>query len=163
MAHVDFFLKIDGIDGESTDDKHKGEIDVDSWSFAEAQAGHAQSGGGLGAGKVKLEPFQFTAKLSKASPKLLLACANGEHIKKAVLLARKAGKNQQEYLKFTLSDVLVSTYKVHGAGGAGGVIPTEQFTLVFSKIELEIKEQNADGTVGAATKAGWDAKANVKV
>ncbi len=39
MAAVDFFLKIDGIDGESADSKHKGDIDLASWSWGEAQAG----------------------------------------------------------------------------------------------------------------------------
>jgi type VI protein secretion system component Hcp len=31
MAAVDFFLKLDGIDGESTDAKHKGEIAI-NWN-----------------------------------------------------------------------------------------------------------------------------------
>ena len=31
-AAVDYFLKIDGIDGESTDDKHKGEIQLESYT-----------------------------------------------------------------------------------------------------------------------------------
>jgi len=163
MAHVDFFLKIEGIEGESTDDKHKGTIDVDAWSWAEAQSAHSQSAGGLGAGKAKMEPFQYTAKVGKHSPKLALACANGEHIKKAILLCRKAGKVQQEYLTFTLHDVLVSSYKVHGAGGAGGALPVDQFALSFCKIEIEVKEQKSDGSLGAATKAGYDFKTNQKV
>ncbi|HEY7575111.1 MAG TPA: type VI secretion system tube protein Hcp, partial [Thermoanaerobaculia bacterium] len=33
MAKTDYFLKIDGIEGESQDGKHKGEIDVLSWSW----------------------------------------------------------------------------------------------------------------------------------
>ena len=32
MAAVDYFLKLDGIPGESTDSKHKNEIDVTDWS-----------------------------------------------------------------------------------------------------------------------------------
>jgi type VI secretion system secreted protein Hcp len=32
MAAVDYYLKIDGIDGEATDAKHKNGIDVESWS-----------------------------------------------------------------------------------------------------------------------------------
>ena len=39
MAAVDYFLKIDGIDGESKDDKHKDEIDIESWSWGETQTG----------------------------------------------------------------------------------------------------------------------------
>ena len=47
---VDMFLKMDGIKGESVDDKHKDEIDVLSWSWGMSQSGSAHMGGGAGAG-----------------------------------------------------------------------------------------------------------------
>ena len=87
----------------------------------------------------------------------MLACATGEHIKKAVLTARKAGKEQQEYLKVTLSDLLVSSYQT-GGSGHGDVVPTDQVSLNFSKIEVVYKEQKADGSLGGATPAGFDLK-----
>jgi type VI secretion system secreted protein Hcp len=161
-GNVDYFLKIDGIEGESTDDKHAKEIEVDSFSFGESQTGTFSSGGGGGAGKVAMQDFHFTTRVSKASPKLFLACASGEHIKSAVLVCRRAGKNQQEYMKVTLSDVLVSSYQVGGAA-AGDLIPTEQVSMNFAKIEIEYKPQKSDGTLDAAAKAGWDLKKNVKV
>ena len=157
MAAVDYFLKIDGIEGESQDDKHKNEIDVLSWSWGENQHGTSAAGGGGGAGKVSMQDFHFVMKVSKASPKLMLACATGEHIKKAVLTARKAGKEQQEYLKVTLSDLLVSSYQT-GGSGHGDVVPTDQVSLNFSKIEVVYKEQKADGSLGGATPAGFDLK-----
>ena len=97
MAAVDYFLKIDGIDGESADQKHRKEIDIESWSWGEDRSGPTAAGGGGGAGKVPMQDFHFVMKVNKASPKLLLACATGEHIKKAILTCRKAGKDQQEY------------------------------------------------------------------
>jgi hypothetical protein len=36
-AAVDYFLKIDGVDGESTDDKHKGEIELQSFSLGKTR------------------------------------------------------------------------------------------------------------------------------
>ena len=48
---VDMFIKIDGIKGESADDKHKEEVDVLSWSWGMSQSGSAHMGGGAGAGK----------------------------------------------------------------------------------------------------------------
>jgi len=39
MATVDYFLKLDGIEGESQDYKHKGEIDVESFSWGVSQVG----------------------------------------------------------------------------------------------------------------------------
>ncbi len=161
MAQVDFFLKIDGIDGESADSKHKGEIDVQSWSWGETNSGTSHAGGGGGAGKVSMQDFHFTQQINKATPKLADACASGQHIKKGVLTCRKAGTDQQPYLTVTFSDLLVSSYQTGGHEGA--VIPTESITLNFSKIEFEYKEQKADGTLGGTTKFGWDLKANKKV
>ncbi len=162
MAAVDYFLKIEGIEGESQDHKHKGEIELLSWSWGASQSGSHSSGGGGGAGKVVMQDFHFVMKCSKASPKLMLACATGEHIKKATIVARKAGTEQQEFLKYTLSDVLVSSYQT-GGSGAGDVIPTDQISFNFAKVEIEYKEQKADGTLGGTVKAGYDIKQNKKV
>jgi type VI secretion system secreted protein Hcp len=160
---VDFFLKIDGIEGESKDAKHKGEIDIASFSWGETQMGTSHAGGGSGGGKVNMGDAHFTSSyFSKAGPKLFLACASGEHIKKAVLVCRRAGKDQQEFLKWTFSDLLVSSYQTAGHGGGEG-LPGDQFSLNFTKIEMEYKEQKPDGTLGGATPAGWDMGANKKV
>src|SRR3982751_4148187 len=102
---VDYFLKVEGIDGESHDSKHPGWIDIDSWSWGATQPGAHAAGGGGGAGKVAMQDFHFTMKVNKSSPKLMLACANGQHIPKAVLTCRKAGKDQQEYMKVTMTDL----------------------------------------------------------
>jgi type VI secretion system secreted protein Hcp len=151
---ADYFLKIDGIDGESHDSKHKDEIDLMSWSFGASQLGTHSAGGGGGAGKVSMQDFHFTMHVNKATPKLFLACATGEHIKKAVLTCRKAGKEQQEFQKVTFTDLLVSSYQTGGSGEN----PIDSISLNFSKIEFEYKEQKADGTLGGAVKAGYDLK-----
>ena len=156
---LDFFLKIDGIDGESSDAKHKNEIDIDAWSWGAAQSGAGAGGGGGGAGKVSMQDFQFVMNLSKASPKLMLACATGKHIKQATLTARKAGKGQHEYLTFKLSDVLVSSYQTGGSEQTESM-PFDQVALKFAKIEMSYKEVKPDGSLGAETKAGWDLKSN---
>lgn len=162
MAAVDYFLKIEGIPGESQDGKHKDEIALESWSWGETNAGTHAGGGGGGAGRVVMQDFHFVMKINKASPKLMLACASGEHIKNAILTCRKAGKDQQAFLKVTFSDLLVSSYQTGGSGHSD-VVPTDQISLNFAKIEFEYKEQKADGTLGGAVKAGWDLKKNQKV
>jgi len=158
MAAVDYFLKIDGIEGESQDSKHKNEIQIESFSFGETNSGTAALGGGFGAGKVVMNDFHFTMTVNKATPKLFQACASGEHIKSAVLVARKAGKDQQEFLKWTFTDVMVTSYQ-HG-GSQGDVIPVDQISLNFAKVEIEYKEQKADGSLAGAIKGGWDLKQN---
>lgn len=145
MAAVNYFLKIDGIDGESTDAKHKGEIDVEAWSFGESQESGSQTGGG-GAGKVKFQDFHFTAKVSKASPKLIQACADGQHIKSAVLACRKAAEFQLEFLIFKFSTVLVMSYQT-GGSAESDVVPIDQISLGFEKVEVDYVEQKSDGTL----------------
>ena len=79
----DYFLKIDGIPGESLDAKHKDEIEVLSWSWGETNEPPPASGGGAGSGKVAMTDLHVSADLARASPQLLLACASGKHIKSA--------------------------------------------------------------------------------
>jgi type VI secretion system secreted protein Hcp len=162
MAQVDYFLKIDGIDGESADKTHKKDIDLESFSWGVAQGGTFGSGGGGGAGKAQFSDFTFMMKVNCASSKLFLACATGEHIKKGVLVCRKAGTQQQEFLKVTMTDLLVSSFQTSGSG-SGDVLPMESISLNFAKVEWEYKEQKPDGTLGGAIKAGYDVKAQAKV
>lgn len=136
-AAVDYFLKIEGIEGDATAPGSEGAIQIESWSWGVSQSGSAQAGGGGGgAGKVSMQDFHFTMKANKASPKLFLGCATGQHIKKAVLTARKAGGTQEEYLVLTMSDVLISSYETGGSSGEGA--PTDQVSLNFAKIEYKV-------------------------
>jgi type VI secretion system secreted protein Hcp len=153
----DYFLKIDGIPGESLDDKHKGEIEVLSWSWGETQEHALSPSGGSGTGKVAMTDLHVSANLSRASPQLLLACASGKHIKSAVLSGRKAGKAQAEFLTFSLSDVLVSGYQT---GGSAAEAPLDSISLNFSKIVVSYTPQKPDGSPAPAIRAGWDVKAN---
>jgi type VI secretion system secreted protein Hcp len=162
MAIVDYFLKLDGIDGESEDKTHSKEIQLESWSFGEQNSGSMAHGGGGGAGKVQMHDFHFVMKTNTASPKLFLACASGEHIKKAVLTCRKAGKDQQEYLKWTFTELIVSSYQT-GGSGSSDVLPLDQISLNFAQAEITYKAQKADGTLAGELKTGWNLKQNVKV
>ena len=152
-----YFLKIDGIPGESLDSKHKDEIEVLSWSWGETQAIPASPGGGAGTGKVAMTDLHVSTNLSKASPQLLLACAAGTHIKGAVLTGRKGGKAQAEFLTFSLSDVLVSAYQT---GASEAEVPLDSISLNFSKIEVSYKQQKPDGSLAPAIRVGWDRKTN---
>jgi type VI secretion system secreted protein Hcp len=158
---VDYYLKIDGIEGESADSSHKNEIDLESFSWGASQSGSMAYGGGGGAGKASFQDFHFVMKVSKASPKLFLACASGQHIKSAILVCRRAGTEQQEYMTISMSDILVSSYQ---AGGSGGdVVPMDQISLNYAKIEVSYSPQDAKGSLGSPVKTGWNVKENIKV
>jgi type VI secretion system secreted protein Hcp len=157
-----WFLKLDGIDGESTDAAHKGELDVLSWSWGVTQSGSPGGGGGGGAGKATFADFQFTSGISKASPALFLAAATGSHIASAVLTGiRTAAKGKGlEFLTYTLTDVMVTSVQ---HGDSVGTVPTEQFALSYSKFQVSYSPTNAKGKLDPPVQAGFDLKTNKKI
>ena len=157
---ADAFLKIDGVGGESADSKHKGEIEVVAWSWGEAQTPSPPGGGGGGAGKVQMQDFRYTALTSTASPRLLLACASGEHLKHAVLTCRRPGKTPIDFLTLTMTDVRIASFHL---GRVAGEQVFDEATLAYSRIEVEYRTQKPDGSAGPPVKAGWDLKKNQQV
>ena len=157
-----WFLKVDGIAGESTNAAHKGEIDVDAWSWGVSHSSSPGGGGGGGAGKPEFQDFQFVARISAASPPLLSACATGSHIKLATLSGvRTAGKSKNaDFLKYKLSDVTVTS--VQQSDGEASP-PTEQFSLRYSKIEVSYTPVTGSGKFGTPVTFGFDVKTNKKL
>ena len=158
FAASDYFLKIEGVDGESTDAKHKGQIEIDSFSWGVSNSGSMAGGGG--SGKASFSDLHFTKTVDKSSPKLMEAVATGEHLRSVDLVVRKAGGEQLEYYKIELQDVVISGYSTTGSSGEA---PSESISLNFSKIVFEYTPQNADGTAAAPVKAGYDVAAAKKI
>lgn len=154
----DIFIKIDGIDGESQDSAHKNEIEVTSWGWQILQQSNMHAGSGGGAGKATVEDLAFEHLVDRASPNLMKYCLTGKHIDQAVLTVRKAGGNPLEYLKLTMSDVLVTLVHPSGSNADSGI--RENVRLSFAKVKQEYVVQNAQGGSGGAVTAGYDIKQN---
>jgi len=58
--------------------------------------------------------------------------------------------------------VLVSSYQV-GGSSSSDVVPMEQVSLNFAKLEMSYKEQKPDGSLGGEVKQVYDFSKNVKV
>lgn len=152
---TDTFLKIGDIKGESTDVHHKDEIEIESWSWGITQpAGGGSSGGG--GGKASFQDLLITHFLDRSTPGLMRACATGEHIREAVLTARKAGSPQKEFIIIRMTDVIVAS--VHPSAGPGGTMET--LSLRFGRVDFEYKPQKADGSLDAGVHFGFDINGN---
>ncbi len=154
----DFYVKIDGISGESKDSKHSGQLDVLSWAYAVSQSSSSHTGGGGGVGKANFSDLVFTHYVDKATANLIKYCAGGKHVASVELSCCKVGDGQQEYMKVTLTDVLITHVRPIGATNSPRVI--EEVGLSYSKIKVEVKEQNGDGSMGATVTGAWDVKQN---
>lgn len=145
----EMFLKLDSIQGDSDDAKHRNEVVVDSFAWTETRA----------AGKTAMNGFTMTMPVSRASAKMFLFGASGTKISRIVLSVRKAGG--QDFLKWTLTDVTIVSYQTVGNTHGDGV--TDQVTFSFGKIEVEYRQVLPDGTLGPAQNAGWDQRTGKSV
>jgi type VI secretion system secreted protein Hcp len=145
-ASVDYFLKIDGIDGESTDERHKGQIEVLSWSVGASRDATSKN-------KPCVRDITITKVLDKATPILFVNAVSGMTIPNATLVARKSAAGAaggQEYFVMTLKDVVVTSVQ---DGGSTEGTPVEQISLAFGSLTLQYKPQRDDGSLGPAVQS----------
>lgn len=159
----DCFFKIDGVPGESTDDKHKDWIELTAYSHGVSQlaSGSASSGGGRSAERCDLQDFSITKTLDKASPKLALFCCNGTHIGEIKMELCRATGDKQKYMEYVMSDVIVSSVSTGGASDSGDSLPTESVTFNYGKFEwIYTETHHKTGKPTGDVKAHWDLTAN---
>ncbi|MDI5933177.1 Hcp family type VI secretion system effector [Halomonas kalidii] len=152
---VDMFLKLEGIDGESTDHAHEDEIDVLSWSWGVSNSGTMHIARGGGAGKASFQDIQVVKYVDKATAGLLQAVATGKHVPSGTLTIRKAGGDEPvEYLVIELKSVLISSYQTGGSQGEERL--TESVTLNFEEFKVNYTPQDNDGSALAAVDFGYN-------
>lgn len=157
---VDMFLKIEGVDGESSDHAHEGEIDVLAWSWGMSQSGTMHIARGGGAGKANIQDVSVTKYTDSATPNLMQACCNGKQFDSAVLVCRKAGgDNQVEYIKVEMEHVIVTSVSTGGSSGEDR--QTENVSLNFAKYKVTYTPQDNDGSpLPEIGPVGWDIQKN---
>ena len=156
---VDMFMKIKGIDGESTDAKRPKDIEVLAWSWGMSQSGTMHTGTGGGSGKVNVQDLSFTKYVDKASTVLMMACAKGTHFETAELRVRKAGDKPLDYITIKLKNVIITSLSTGGSGGEDRL--TENVTLNFSQFDVADQAQKATGGPdGGEVFAKFDIAAN---
>lgn len=157
----DYFLKLEGIKGESADKKYKGEIDIESFSWGMTQSGTTHSATGSGSAKVSVGDIHIVKHVDKSSPTLIQYCTLGKHIPKGTLIVRKAGGDSQvEYMKLELKDIMITSYQTGGAGANERI--TESLSLNFAEYKVVYTEQKADGSAGAAPEFAYNIAQNQK-
>lgn len=163
----DCYLKIPTVDGEATHKGHEKWIELLSYNQGVSQhsGGSMSSAGGLSGGRANFQDFTIVHPLDKSSPKLNAACASGEHIKDITLeICRSTGDAKGTvFMKYVMSDVLVSSVKTGGSAKGAEPLPLEEVAFAFGKIEWTYTETDHAGKKKGDIKTGWDVSKNAKV
>lgn len=156
---VDMFMKIEGIDGESTDDAHDKWIELLSFSHGVSQPSSGASGsGGRTGGRAEFEDFSALKNLDNATPDLNIKCAKGEHIPKIEVECCLATGDKHTYMKYTMEDCIIT--EVRPSGVKEGEKPEEQIGVAYGKIKWEYTPIDHTGAAGATTDRTWSLELN---
>jgi type VI secretion system secreted protein Hcp len=158
---IDVYLQIDGIKGESQDERHKDWIECVSvnWGLMQPRSATASTGGGHTAERVEIKEISFNKIADLASPILMQFCAMGKTIPKAKFeFMRADGQGVPiRYFEIELENVLIG--EIHPAIESGSFLG-ESVSLKFSKVKWKYTQQKISGGVGGSTVGGWDLAAN---
>jgi type VI secretion system secreted protein Hcp len=157
----DAFLKIDGIPGESTDDKHKDWIQILSFSMGITHPGTLGQSGAVAAARADFHDFSIVKLNDKCSPKLSMACAKGERIKEIKLDLCHAGGDKFKFMEYKMNDCAITSWKPGGTPYAANPLPVEEVTFNYHKIEWTYSQmKRPDGSGGGNVASNWDLMAN---
>lgn len=140
-ASADYFLKIDTIKGESSDNKHKDWIEILSVSVDADVVAPRDAASGLATGKRQHKPFVITKTVDKSSPKLAEACAKGTVLKEVEV----GGPD----VSYKLTDAIITSIQP----SSGGDRPMESLSLNYTKIEMTYNKDKKDAARESPTRA----------
>lgn len=134
-ASAAWFLKMDGVNGQSTDMKHKDWIEIQSFSLGTQSHQTLVSASSAAAARTSSGPLTITKTFDKASPVLSLAAGSGKRFANAVIEGTKAGG--QVYMRIKLQNIMITSIQMGGSGKGGSGLPTDSMALSYQKIEID--------------------------
>jgi type VI secretion system secreted protein Hcp len=168
----DIYVKFEGgseLQGDSTDTKHKDEIEVSSFvhKVVQPKSSSASTAGAFTAERTEHGEMVFTKDIDKATSKLLRASSAGTVYPKAIITFYRAyggkgttgtSQSRVDYFKITLEDVVISSV---GMTVGEGELPAESFGLKYGKVTWEYKQHKTDGSSTSTGPASWDLRKNI--
>ena len=145
---ADMFLFLEGIPGESVDDKHKDWIEIIAFTKAMSRSETRPT----------FSELSLQKDQDKSSPRLALQAANGARIPRAVLELVQRGETRLRFYQVTLSNATVRTWQINGS--AGQVRPSEAVGLDYEWISWTYTEVDASGRARGDISAYWDLMRN---
>jgi type VI secretion system secreted protein Hcp len=137
-AQADYFLKLEGVEGESKESRHSGWIEIHSLAFPPA-AGVRDVAHGQPTGKRQFSQFVIVKKVDKSTPLLKQSVARANIHPKVVLeLVQSDGTSY----RYTFTDVLIANVAL--VNPKPGDAPTESITFNYGQLVIEYKEQKSD-------------------
>jgi type VI secretion system secreted protein Hcp len=153
---VDYYLKLDGVQGEAQDSNHKNEIQLLSWSWGASQVSSVAGTGGSGAGKADLSDITVMINFDKSTPKFFKSICAGTHIATGTLSAIKSGADGKPYLKVDFKELFVTHLQL----SASSEVPAVSVSLTYNEIKIDYSVQDEKGNLASTGPVTYNLKGN---
>lgn len=161
QAQSDYYLKIEGIDGESMDKDHKGWIDILSFNHSIHQPKEAVTGSTRRRGAVIIEDLICGKELDKSSPKIQEAVSKGKVFPNVeIQLTRAGSRNKKSYYTYELKNVLITSYSISGQSDSS--LPMEEFAFSFEEIKVIYTTYDTNGRKTSNVEYQWNVEKGSK-
>jgi type VI secretion system secreted protein Hcp len=152
FAGTGAFLNIPNIAGESQDQAHPGEIEVQGWRWDFSRSTNILEGG-----KPKIEVV-FSKQFDSSTPKLMQALCTGSRLESVTLTLRRGDMSATTLVEIVLTGVTVGDLATTMTLTRDR--PEEQFRLRFQKAQVTYFARTASEQAGNFTRYSWDLARN---
>jgi type VI secretion system secreted protein Hcp len=158
---TDLFLNFPGVAGESTNSRHRGEIDLKAFTTSASNTGTNTGGGGGGVGKVVCGQVTVVKSIDRASPQLLGRMFSGAYTPGPVTVTfeKTSGESLLDFYKVDLFNVQVTSVTQNDSETD---IIRETVTMRATRFVYTYRPQNPTGGLGSPVTTGWDCLAGVR-
>ena len=150
-----YYLTINGINGGSASQSHKGAFEISGYSFDSSILTTLAAGGGLRTSRPSFSPLSINLDLSSGQTQLLSDLASGQIIPSIRLegVVTNPGGTESTVYDLKLGNVALTQYHETSTG-------QDTLNFTYSKVILTTTPQNADGSLGNSVTSSWDVAAN---
>lgn len=155
------YIKLGDIEGESQDDKHKGWIDIESFSQGISRPIDSQHSGGAYRSSANMSDISIMKMVDKTTPKLSEAICKGTAFPKVNIdfMTSVGDGNRVPYLQIELKNARVTSFQV-GAGADSKA--TESLSLNYEEIKWTYTQYDKAGKSSGKVESTWKLEAGTK-
>ena len=146
------FLSVDGIAGESTDERHKGQSELLGYDLPIVAPPSSTTGNSRG--KVSCPSVTLLKGFDAASLVLAKKLAQGVHLAQAVITLQRGGVDTSDYYIIRMREIMVTEVTQSSSADLSRVV--ERIVLAPRRWDFEYKPQTSTGDGGGVVKFGWD-------
>lgn len=155
-AAYDVFLKIEGVDGESSAKGHEKWVDVLRWDWGVHNTGGSSGGSSAGGGKAVFDDFSWVQRLDSSVVDLFKLVSTGKFAAKATLDVATTGAGAYTFFQMEFDGVSPNKLNMQGSGADTSVFGA----FGYDKVTLRYRPQDQKGTPGKWIEGVFDVKKN---